>query len=296
MSDSDYVKSLNGCGLDLVLLSVDTLNEQQDILLYGSNILAKKKEAMTNLVNNRIPFILNVVMHRGINEDQTSAFIELLKKYNGILRGIAFATFWIPDSQMSQRSLTQYEVIELIRKDVDVNISDFIECVHFSYFFSEILRKSVGKGGRRISACYLRVYLLNLDGKLVPLGRIIDLESLNQTLKKINAKLVSGSKLNGLRVLWSLPVVFLVSELLKRKNLRQVILKQLKDLAAIVIKNQPIATAFIQNTCSISINKCFDVFNVDYAFVPLCCVSGVGNAGQMPFCLKEIKNERGSKK
>ncbi len=83
------IKELKDAGLQRVNLSLDTMDEAKYKLLTKSKTMLDYRGVIEELIsNNMTPVKLNVVLMKGINDDEVESFIQLADEYDLLIRFI----------------------------------------------------------------------------------------------------------------------------------------------------------------------------------------------------------------
>ncbi|MBD3388184.1 MAG: radical SAM protein [Candidatus Altiarchaeales archaeon] len=284
MADIEYAEKISRTK-PMVVLSIDTQDQKQGLEIYGADVLHEKIFALDNIISLNLPVFLNVVLRKGLNENQIQKFIELLKSKDGKVRGISFSGYWNPSGTKQDDIVPVKEVIEKIKQEIDCSLEDFIDCTLFGLYFSQLIRKITDSGGRRISACYLRLYLVHYHSRLTPLNRYINLPKLNEKLRQIYDNF-QGTFFSRHKAVIATAIAFSMS--IKKTSFIGIIIKNIRYCTPIAFSNRHPATMLIPRTSSIVITRYFDLSNVDLEFIPYCSLGAIEEGGVMPFCLREI--------
>lgn len=270
----------------LIVLSIDTLDKKQGKQLYGESVVKEKLEALNRLIRLDIPVFLNIVLKNGLNENQVNEFINLLRISKGRIRGLSFSTYWDPKGKNVIYSVPAHKTIGLINQCMGTRLEDFIECTKFGISFSQLMRKISGKGGRRVSACYLRLYLIRCGQSIQPINKFIDLTVLNDRLLRINEKMTLKKRTDKILALIKIILAFIFS--VKDMQLWILMLPSVGKVKRIITENAHPATILLPSVNSIIVNRYFDASNVDLKFVSCCSLGGFEGDYVVPFCLREI--------
>ncbi|MFH1402816.1 MAG: radical SAM protein [Candidatus Altiarchaeota archaeon] len=291
LGSMDYASSFSR-NKPLIVLSLDTLDAGQGIRLYGEEVVGKKMGALKNLLQLDIPVFLNVVLRDGVNEDQVPGFIELLRRHRGRIRGLAFSSYWNPNGNDAGRSVPASKSADLVCMHLGTCLEDFLECTRFGFCFSQLMRKMSGRGGRRVSACYLRLYLVRMGDSLTPLNHLLDMQALSERLSKISVSTDFNGKAGKAGALVKTILAFLSSV----RDARAILfmLPSASGLWKIIAENDHPITMMLPQVCSIIANRYFDASNVDYEFMSCCSLGGFEGDRVVPFCLREVFRSRES--
>lgn len=289
LSDKSYAMELKEAGLDLVVLSFNSFDRDQNIRLHDNDISDKKIAALENTIDVGIPVYLYVIIKKGVNEDQIKQVVDFAIENNDYVRVINLQALWNLTEPYDPEIIGQTQIMEYLKSSFDLNEEDFIESTIFSHNFFEILRKITGKGGRRSPKCEIRCYNWVTNGKVVPLSKILNLKEMNDRLAGINSRLDESNGNRLIVLLKSFPYSLMAKEFIRSSNLRTFFIKKIPTILFDIIRNRPLSTSTTKGIVSIMLGRYHDRFNIDLDFVKTCTLYADHNDGrQDPFCIREI--------
>ncbi len=111
----DKLEGLVAAGLKRINISVDTLSPRKFALMTGRNVFARVMEAIDLAVRSPLqPVKLNVVVIRGVNEDEVLDFVELARENRCCVRFIEFMPLEGESSWKRDKVVTGSEIRSMI--------------------------------------------------------------------------------------------------------------------------------------------------------------------------------------
>jgi cyclic pyranopterin phosphate synthase len=111
----DKLEGLVAAGLKRINISVDTLSPRKFALMTGRNVFSRVREAIYLAVHSPLqPVKLNVVVIRGVNEDEVLDFVELAREIRCCVRFIEFMPLEGESSWKRDKVVTGSEIRSMI--------------------------------------------------------------------------------------------------------------------------------------------------------------------------------------
>jgi uncharacterized radical SAM superfamily Fe-S cluster-containing enzyme len=289
--DLNFVKKLARAGLDIVQLQFDTLNDKQYNTLRNESLLETKLKVINNLRQVKISVQLWVMLVKSVNEDQIEPIIRFAAQNVDIVKTVFFISSWKMGRFISCQEITKEEIMAVIEKRIGITKSDFISYTAFDYYLSKIYYGLMNRTINRSSPCNLDCHLFVNGGIPIPLSRIIDLDAINNSLKKIHTAMTNVTPLNKIKILSVLAIALTIKQLILNKRLFIFSVSTLfYYIVSFFRKSYPINKH--NNSFHIRIGSFVDIVNSDLDIFRHCNIFSDDTGAVQSFCLNEIVKER----
>ncbi|MFH1402815.1 MAG: radical SAM protein [Candidatus Altiarchaeota archaeon] len=287
LADRKNVDSLKATGLTQVILSFSTFQEEKDIKVYGSRVTSLKLKALENLKATLTPTGFSFLVFKDINEDEVDKVIGYAVDNREWVKSICFQVVWRP-SERDSSMVKQKGIIDLVRKSAGIDVEDFIECTVFGSTVSEIFRRITGRGGRVYSRCELRCQSWVSDGRLVPLSGMIDLKTVNESLRRINSRLKgSAARKIGVMILF-FPYTELLKSFIFNRDFRNFCLSRFSGMLSGIVHGRMFRESLGKDMLGFMVGRYYTRYNIDLGLADTCryCRSPEGN--DISYCICDM--------
>ncbi|HTY15590.1 MAG TPA: radical SAM protein [Methanoregulaceae archaeon] len=283
--DVEYVRTLKDAGLSTVYLHFDGVTRETN------PNLAIDEKAVANCQKVGLGIVLVPTLIRGRNDHEIGAIIQFAVDHIAIIRGVNFQpiafTGAASEDDILRERITVPDVAALTEKQTNgvIRKTDFypIPCV---LPISDLVEAYSGKPQVRFTAhqhCGAATYVFVTKDGLVPINRMVDVESFFQSVEEMAEKLKKGGKINkymtlieGIRALHSSV----------KKGEQGSAFDFWKLLGnALVLQNFDALRDFHWNALFIGSMHFMDNCNYDLGRVQRCCIHYATPDGTLiPFC------------
>lgn len=199
----DYCKELADAGVSSIYLQFDGIRPEVYETTRGASLWDVKVKALDNCRKGGLDSVVLVpTIVKGVNDDQLGAIIEFAHKNFDIVRCVNFQpvsiTGRISHEKRGEMRITIPDCTRLIEEQTQgaLKTSDF-----YPVPVVVPVAKAVGAiKGRRYSEftvhehCGMATFLLEQEGKLVPITRFIDVDAFMDDMKRVSETAARGSK------------------------------------------------------------------------------------------------------
>jgi 7,8-dihydro-6-hydroxymethylpterin dimethyltransferase len=283
--DIEYVRTLKDAGLSTVYLHFDGVTKETN------PNLAIDEKAVANCQKVGLGIVLVPTLIRGRNEHEIGAIIKFATDHIAVIRGVNFQpiafTGAASEDDILRERITVPDVAALAEEQTNgvIRKSDFypIPCV---LPISDLVEAYSGKPQVRFTAhqhCGAATYVFVTKDGLVPINRMVNVESFFESVEEMAEKLRKGGKINkyltlieGIRALHSSV----------KKGEQGNTLDFWKLLGnALILQNFDALRDFHWNALFIGTMHFMDRCNYDLARVQRCCIHYATPDGTLiPFC------------
>jgi len=289
LAEPSYAMKLAECGVDLVVLQFDALDERQSEILRGEKLVATKLRAVAHLRLARIPVYLFVMLVKGVNVDQVGPLLAFAARNSDIVKVINFNPVWNMGRIGRHDPLGAGEICMAIEAASAISLDDFLQGTATAYHLSTIRRQLTGKGGNKHPWCEIRCYALAEKGALRPLSHLLDAKALNSRLQRIVRYLDGPSRLKGAGWLLRVPYFFIIKALLASRPLRASVLRAGQGLIASFCGRRR-TLLLDNNVLSVIVGTFHDAHNVDLHLLDTCNLYSDAPEGEpVSACLRQIR-------
>ena len=283
--DIGLVEGLKAAGLSTVYLHFDGVTKETNFKLISD------EKAVRNCEEVGLGVVLVPTIIKGRNDHETGAIIRFAADHIKAVRGVNFQPISFTgaacEEDMQRERITIPELLQDIEDQTSgaIRKSDFypVPCV---VPFSDLVEAYTGNPQVRFTPhqhCGAATYVFITDKGLVPINRMVDVESFFRSIENLTEKLKKGGQLNkymslieGIR---EMNDSFKKSEQGSTAQFWKLIGKTL------VMQNFDALREFHWNALFIGTMHFMDRYNYDIARVQRCCIHYATPDGKLiPFC------------
>ena len=275
--DNSYVKELKKSGMDMVFLQFDSLDDKANIAIRGKKLADKKIKILENLEKHKIPVYIVACMVKDNDAREVKKLINFVLSKDTV-SGIGLNNIMQIGRYKQRDVVPTSEIGKLVCKEFDINKKNFTESTEFLMNLDRLCSNFTK--ARYVSKCVLPGLFLYSKGRLIPLGKIFDIEKINHYLKGVINK-----KSRMLSFLPFLVVNQLFFNFIVNRNFRLFLLKLIKNF-------RYFPDMFLLNPLSfITINGFPTYKNIDLEFADGCNFLSIpsGESKIMPSCLSRCR-------
>ena len=283
--EPDYVKKLKDAGLNTVYLHFDGVSQKTN------PYIKTHTKAVENLEDVGLGCVLVPTVIRGKNDGELGAIIRFAADHISVVRGVNFQpvafTGAASDDDINKSRITIPEVLAGIESQTngDIKKDDFypVPCV---LPFSDLVEVYTGKPQVRFTAhqhCGAATYVFVTKEGMVTVNRMVDVESLFESIEKMAETLKKGGTINKYMALIE-----------GVKNLHESVRKGEQSNTAefwkligktLIGQNFEALREFHWNALFIGTMHFMDRYNYDLERVQRCCIHYATPDGRLiPFC------------
>ena len=280
--DPEYPKQLKAAGVSTIYLQFDGLTPDVYKFIRGLDLLEMKMKAIENLrAAGYNSIVLVVTLIKGVNDSQLGDIIKFAAKNFDVIRCVNVQPVSLcgrlPQQDREKMRITIPDFMRLVEEQTngDIKVSDF-----YPVPVVVPVSKAVGalKDKRYVEFtahphCGMATFVLVEDGKLTPVTRYGNIEKFRDSLQKVYADAVKGSKSKAkLRLIGS-------ARHMKFTFLRKYVLRVLME------GNYQSLGDFARNALMVSSMHFMDPYNFDLERVQRCVIHyAVPDGRIIPFC------------
>jgi uncharacterized radical SAM superfamily Fe-S cluster-containing enzyme len=186
LGDAERVRRLKAAGLDFVILQFDTLQAERYAVLREADLLGEKLRAVQVLGEHQLPVYLFVMLAPGVNTDEVGALLRFAADHHETVKIVNFNPVWRM-GRSRPAELTPGEILELVCRELPASAEDFLQTTELGLLLSELQARLGRRPVNVHPCCELRCYAMVVDGRLVPISRVLDLPRLNALLRRVLA-------------------------------------------------------------------------------------------------------------
>ncbi len=283
--DKNLVRQLKDAGLSTVYLHFDGVTKDTNSLLdIHKKVIANCREAGLGVV--LVPTII-----KGRNDTEAGNIIRFATENIDVIRGVnfqpvAFTGAMSHDDVMNQR-ITIPELLDKIENQMGgiLRKSDFypVPCV---VPFSDLVEAYTSKPQIRFTAhqhCGAATYVFVNDQGIVPVNRMVDVDSFFDSIEKMADRLRKGGTINKYAAL--LEGVKNLRDSMKKSEAGDTTLFWKLIVKTLVSQNFEALRDFHWNALFIGTMHFMDRYNYDISRVQRCCIHYATPDGRLiPFC------------
>ena len=283
--DPEFARKLKDAGLNTVYLHFDGVSPKTN------PFLKMHKKAIENLQNVRLGCVLVPTVIRGKNDGELGAIIQFAADHISVVRGVNFQpvafTGAASDDDIKKSRITIPEVLSGIETQTQgiIKKDDFypVPCV---LPFSDLAEAYTGKPQVRFTAhqhCGAATYVFITKDGMVTVNRMVDVDSLFESIEKMAESLKKGGTINKYKALIE-----------GVKNLHDSVKKGDQSNTAefwkligktLIGQNFDALREFHWNALFIGTMHFMDRYNYDLERVQRCCIHYATPDGRLiPFC------------
>jgi uncharacterized radical SAM superfamily Fe-S cluster-containing enzyme len=283
--EREYVQKLKEAGLNTVYLHFDGIS------LETNPFLKRHKKAIENLKNYGLGCVLVPTVIRGRNDHELGGIIRFAEENISVIRGVNFQpvafTGAASDDDIKKSRITIPEVLANIEEQTKgaIKKDDFypVPCV---LPFSDLVEAYTGKPQVRFTAhqhCGAATYVFVTDEGIVPVNRMVDVDSLFDSIERMAETLKKGGTINKYKAL--IEGVRDLHESVKRGEQSNTTEFWKLIGKTLIGQNFDALREFHWNALFIGTMHFMDRYNYDLARVQRCCIHYATPDGRLiPFC------------
>ena len=285
----DYVHKIKQAGVDLVILSFESLRDEHYLRLKGARLLEAKMLAFENICKAGLHLYLFCSVAPGINEDEIPELIDFAKKHLASVDIMNFTPIWRIGRYNNFERIPASRIYRQFEK-CGIHFSDMLCCTEFSHLFFEILSKLLGQKWVRHPPCEQIVYFIKIGPQICLITEIIDLPFLTERLRRINRKITGRCVLArwGLFV-FGFPWLFFLREFFKRPELRRLAWLMARDL----LSGLGIKRTIASRKLTVMTGQVHGLDDADFRFMKKCTLYAINENAQgfQSFCTRQMHCE-----
>ncbi|MDD1707694.1 MAG: radical SAM protein [Methanoregulaceae archaeon] len=283
--DIGFVEDLKAAGLSTVYLHFDGVTKETNFKLKSDEKAVKHCEEVG------LGMVLVPTIIKGRNDHETGAIIRYAADHIKAVRGVNFQpiafTGAASEEDVQRERITIPELLKDIEHQTDgvIRKSDFypVPCV---VPFSDLVETYTGQPQVRFTPhqhCGAATYVFITDKGMVPINRMVDVESFFRSIENLTEKLKKGGQLNKYKSL--IEGIREMNESFKKSE--QGSAAQFWKLIGktLVMQNFDALRDFHWNALFIGTMHFMDRYNYDISRVQRCCIHYATPDGKLvPFC------------
>ncbi|HIH27827.1 MAG TPA: radical SAM protein [Methanoregulaceae archaeon] len=283
--DIGFVEELKAAGLSTVYLHFDGVTRETNTKLTSD------KKAVENCEEVGLGLILVPTIIKGRNDHEVGAIIRYAAEHIKVVRGVNFQPIAFTGAASEEDVQRERITIPDLLKDIEhqtegiIRESDFypVPCV---VPFSDLVETYTGNPQVRFTShqhCGAATYVFITDDGMVPINRMVDVETFFLSIEHLTEKLKKGGQLNKYKSLIEgireMNVSFKKSEQGSAAQFWKLIGKTL------LMQNFDALREFHWNALFIGTMHFMDRYNYDLSRVQRCCIHYATPDGKLiPFC------------
>lgn len=290
----EYVYELKRAGLGLIILQFDTLDDSQYEIMRSERLCEIKLQAMRNIRSAGIYVYLFSVLIDGINSDQIGKLVKYSMDNIDVVKILNFNPVWHTGRYADFSIMPHSRIYEEIKRQLGLDLDDFIEGTEFAHCSFEIYRKLINKNWTRQPPCAQRCYMIKIDNQLIPLAKIINLKRWNYYLSKINSALEVNTRSKIIYLFFNLPYLFILKEFFFNNFLLKLCIQYTKNSLCLLFKKHKLNLISL-DIFSLMIGVFHNEVNADLDIVKKCTLSAdiFSKSDHTAACMRQIyHNER----
>lgn len=287
LSDFNYVRELKNAGMDLAIVSLESLRSQDYLLIAGKDILKEKLKAIHNLKKEKTGVYLFSYIAEGLNEDQINPLIDFAKDNIEAVDILNFTPIW-KVGRFGKFNRIPASGIYSQLKTAGFSLEEFILNTEFSFLSFEILSKLLNGRWVRQPPCEQMVYLFKIKSGFIKIGDLVSLPYLIKRFGRIN-RLINSRPLVfkwGIFLL-NAPFFYFIKEIFINKRLRALLKETLGD----IISSRTFKRAISKRKLTIMTGQVHSFDDADFRFINKCTLYAVDEEGKnmLSFCTRQMR-------
>jgi uncharacterized radical SAM superfamily Fe-S cluster-containing enzyme len=283
--DISYAEDLKDAGLSTVYLHFDGVTRQTNFKLKTD------EKAVEHCEKVGLGVVLVPTIIRGRNDHEAGAIIRYAADHIRAIRGVNFQpiafTGAASEEDVQRERITIPELLGDIEKQTDgvIRISDFypVPCV---VPFSDLVEAYTGKPQIRFTPhqhCGAATYVFITEDGMVPINRMIDVESFFNSVGTMAEKVKKGGSLNKYRSL--IDGIREMHDAVKKSESGSTTMFWKLIGKTLVMQNFDALRDFHWNALFVGTMHFMDRYNYDLSRVQRCCIHYATPDGRLiPFC------------
>lgn len=286
--DNRYVKELEDAGLDSILLQFDTFDDDQYKILRQEELLNIKIKAIENIKQTKILISFWIMVVKGVNDNQIDKIIKYVAQNSYVIKEVFIAPVWSEGRTFECEPLSKEGILKIFAERFNIFDKDFLDYTIFEYYFFEIYNLITNRKLISATFCNMRCRCFYLNGTIMPLTQLINLEKVNYYLERSYNILKSKSNIKKLKIFIKIPYMFFIKEFFLKKQMRSFTIKAMKALVlSFLYRSIPITMD--SRSFYITIAGLMNRLNLDFWLVTKNCNTATNFNGRLtPFCIGEI--------
>ncbi len=283
--DVGYVQELKDAGLSTLYLHFDGISPETNFKLKSD------EKAIENCEKVGVGIVLVPTIIRGRNDHEAGAIIRFAADHIRVIRGVNFQPIAFTGAASQEDVERQRITIPDLLDDIEVQTdgvlrkSDFypVPCV---VPFSDLVEAYTGKPQIRFTPhqhCGAATYVFVNEGEMVPINRMVDVESFFASVESMAEKLRKGGSFNKYRTL--IEGIREIHAAVKKSESGTTTMFWKLIGKALVMQNFDALRDFHWNALFIGTMHFMDRYNYDLSRVQRCCIHYATPDGTLiPFC------------
>jgi 7,8-dihydro-6-hydroxymethylpterin dimethyltransferase len=283
--EPEYAQELKDTGLNTIYLHFD------GVTLETNPLLKISEKAVENLKRVKMGVVLVPTIIRGKNDHELGDIIRFAVEHTSVIRGINFQpvafTGAASDDDLQKSRITIPDVLDRIEAQMDgvLKKDDFypVPCV---LPFSDLVEAYTGRPQVRFTAhehCGAATYVFVQDDGIVPVNRMVDVDSLFESIEHMAETIKKGGTINKYKAL--LEGVKDMHDSVKRGEQGNTTEFWKMIGKTLIGQNFEALREFHWNALFIGTMHFMDKYNYDIERVQRCCIHYATPDGKLiPFC------------
>jgi uncharacterized radical SAM superfamily Fe-S cluster-containing enzyme len=283
--DISYAEELKDAGLSTVYLHFDGVTRQTNFKLKTD------EKAVEHCEKVGLGVVLVPTIIRGRNDHEAGAIIRYAADHIRAIRGVNFQpiafTGAASEEDVQRERITIPELLEDIEEQTDgvIRMADFypVPCV---VPFSDLVEAYTGKPQIRFTPhqhCGAATYVFITEDGMVPINRMIDVESFFNSVETMAEKVKKGGSLNKYRSL--IDGIREMHDAVKKSESGSTTMFWKLIGKTLVMQNFDALRDFHWNALFVGTMHFMDRYNYDLSRVQRCCIHYATPDGRLiPFC------------
>jgi hypothetical protein len=280
-----YVEELKNAGLSTIYLHFDGVSKKTNFKITSD------EKAVKNCEEVGMGLVLVPTIIKGRNDHEVGDIIRFAAEHIRVVRGVNFQpiafTGAASEEDVSRERITIPELLKDIEEQTEgvIRKADFypVPCV---VPFSDLVEAYTGKPQVRFTPhqhCGAATYVFITDQGMVPINRMIDVESFFKSVESMTEKLKKGGSLNKYKSL--IEGIREMHESVKKSESGSTTQFWKLIGKTLVMQNFDALRDFHWNALFIGTMHFMDRYNYDLSRVQRCCIHYATPDGQLiPFC------------
>lgn len=283
--DPDYIAELKEAGLSTVYLHFDGISRETNTKL------ASDRRAIENCEKIGMGVVLVPTVIKGRNDHEVGAIIKYAAEHIKTIRGVNFQpvafTGAASEDDIRKERITIPELAERIEEQTGGVIKkDYFYPVPCVVPISRLVEAYTGKPQVTFTThqhCGAATYVFVTDEGMVPINKMVDVDTFFESIEKMEAKLAKGGSLNKyVTLVEGVKDLYTSTRKAEQKNTAEFLKLIGKTL---VLQNFEALREFHWNALFIGTMHFMDNYNYDLCRVERCCIHYATPEGRLiPFC------------
>ncbi len=289
--EPDYAVKLREAGVNTIYLSFDGVTPKTNPKNHWEIpcILENCRKAGIGIV--LVPTLI-----KGINDHEIGDILRFGFRHNDVVRAVNYQPVSLvgrmPQKEREKYRITIPDVIKAIEEQTNGQVTkDDFYPVPAAMAITNFVEALTGKPEYALSthfACGMGTYIFNVDGKMVPLSKFVDVDGLLEYLKEQAEEIRSGKNkyIVALKMLFKLKSFVDKEKQPKGFSVAKIIYK------ALIKHDYKALGAFHHKSLFVGMMHFMDLYNYDIERVKRCCIHyAMPGSKIIPFCTFNVMPE-----